>query len=340
MRVFDKHFHSPKVAWQPPAPIWLPPAKFTALTTAGTTAHRICSSPGGWVERLGDDLLVCYKSDADRDELLAGCSLLDARCSLLAGDNREPQATSHKPLLPWNPRRIFTKYIPKQNEDRISPTLHSGDATLPLTTTVTEADTRYGLDFAAGYSHGLFLDQRANRALVRRVKPKRLLNTFAYTCSFSVVAALAGAETVNVDLSKKSLDRGRENFALNGLDSTVGHRFLADDVLDVLPRLARRGEQFDVIILDPPTFSRGNQGRRWQVEQDLEALLESALDLAAPDSRILLSTNCARLNVTSLEQIARFCVKQRSRGCDYLREPELPDFPPTHAASTLWLRLR
>ena len=321
MRVFDKHFHSPKVAWQPPAPIWLPPAKFTALTTAGTTAHRICSSPGGWVERLGDDLLVCYKSDTDRDELLAGLTQWSTQAQ-------------------WQARRVFTKYIPKQNEDRISPTLHSGDPALPLTTTVTEADTRFTLDFAAGYSHGLFLDQRANRALVRRVKPKRLLNTFAYTCSFSVIAALTGAETVSIDLSKKSLDRGRENFTLNGLDSTVGHRFLADDVLDVLPRLARRGEQFDLIILDPPTFSRGNQGRRWQVEQDLEALIESALDLAAPDSRLLLSTNCARLNVTSLEQIARFCVKQRSRGCDYLREPELPDFPPTHAASTLWLRLR
>ncbi len=321
MRVFDKHFLSPKVAWQPPTPIWLAPAKLTALNAAGTTAHRICSSPGGWVERLGDDVLVCYKSDADRDKLVAGLADWSAQAQ-------------------WHPRRVFGKYIPKQNEDRISPTLLSGDATLPLATTVTEAHTLYALDFAAGYSHGLFLDQRANRALVRRAKPKRLLNTFAYTCSFSVVAALTGAETVSVDLSKKSLDRGRENFALNNLDATTGHRFFADDVLDVLPRLARRGEQFDIIILDPPTFSRGNQGRRWQVEQDLEALIEAALDLAAPDSRILLSTNCARLNVTALEQIARFCIKQRSRGCDYLREPELPDFPPTHAASTLWLRLR
>ena len=321
MQVFDKHFLTPKVAWQPPIPVWLPLAKFKALNSAGTTAHRICSGPGGWIERLGDDTLVCYKSEPDRDELVRELADWSSQAD-------------------WYPVRTFGKYIPKQNEDRISPTLLAGDATLPLNTVVTEADTRYALDFAAGYSHGLFLDQRANRALVRRVKPKRLLNTFAYTCSFSVAAALAGAETVSVDLSKKSLDRGRENFALNDIDTNAGHRFLADDVLEVLPRLARRGERFDTIILDPPTFSRGNQGRRWQVEEDLEKLIEAALDLTTPEARILVSTNCTRLNVAALEQIARFCVKQRSRGCDYLREPELPDFPPTHAASTLWLRLR
>src|SRR4029077_8305013 len=107
----------------------------------------------------------------------------------------------------------------------------------------------------AGYSVGLFVDQRENRRYVREMEPKRLLNCFAYTCSFSVAAAAGGAQTVNVDLLKKNLARGRENFALNAL-STADHRFIADDVRPVLRRLARRGEKFDMIILDPPTFSR------------------------------------------------------------------------------------
>ncbi len=139
---------------------------------------------------------------------------------------------------------------------------------------------RYGLDFAGGYSAGLFIDQRANRARLRALKPKRLLNTFAYTCSFSVVAALAGAETLSVDLSRRSLTRGEENFQRNGLDPKAGHRFIADDVLAVLPRLARRGEKFDAIILDPPTFSRNQAGAAFQVQRDFDRLVTLALEVA------------------------------------------------------------
>jgi hypothetical protein len=99
----------------------------------------------------------------------------------------------------------------------------------------------YEIDFLAGYSCGLFLDQRANRRRLRATKAERVLNLFSYTCSFSVAAAAGGAQTLSIDISKAALDRGRRNFALNGL-SLEGHRFMADDAFDVLPRLARRGE--------------------------------------------------------------------------------------------------
>jgi 23S rRNA (cytosine1962-C5)-methyltransferase len=198
---------------------------------------------------------------------------------------------------------------------------------------------RFGLDFAAGYSAGLFIDQRANRAFLRRSGVRRLLNTFAYTCSFSVAAALGGAKTTNIDLSKKSLDRGRANFALNAIDITP-HRFHADDVLEVLPRLARRGEVFDAIVLDPPTFSRGARGRKWQVERDLEGLLLSALELAAPQARVLLSTNCTALDRRALEAIARHCLKATRRGATFHQEASLPDIPEGSAAQTLWLLLK
>src|SRR6266404_2746412 len=90
-----------------------------------------------------------------------------------------------------------------------------------------------GTDFGTGYSPVLFLEQREKRRYVRHITPKRLLNCFAYTCSFSVSAAYVGAATLNIDLSKKSLARGRENFALNCLP-TIEHRFIADDVRAVL----------------------------------------------------------------------------------------------------------
>ena len=301
---------------------WLGGALLAAFAAAGTDAHRLWSSPEAWVERFADDVLLSHQDDTARDTVLAGLGEWSAQHG-------------------FAPRRVFGKHLPRQNAERAAPVLLAGDAAAPLLTVVRENGMRFGLDFAAGYSAGLFLDQRANRALVRRGGVKKLLNTFAYTCSFSVAAALAGAETVSVDLSKKSLDRGRENFALNSLDPADSrHRFYADDVLDVLPRLARKGETFDAIILDPPTFSRGNKGRKFQVEQDMETLLTAALTLAAPRAKILLSTNCTRLTRRALETLARHTLKGARRSADFHTEAPLPDIPADLAAQTLWLFLR
>ena len=299
---------------------WLPADRLKAFAESETDAHRICTISTGWIERFGEDVLISHKDEPTLATLREGLAAWAAANA-------------------FQPRRVFGKFLPLQNEERIAPVLLEGDASLSLLTTVRESGVRYGLDFGAGYSAGLFIDQRANRAFVRRSQPKRLLNTFAYTCSFSVVAAMAGAETVSVDLSKKSVDRGRENFVLNNLDATK-HRFYADDVLDVLPRLARKNERFDIIILDPPTFSRGNKGRRFQVEKDMEALLVASLELAAPRGKILLSTNCTRLNRRALESIARFAFKTTRRAADFHAEPPLPDIPAEAAAQTLWLLLK
>lgn len=305
----------------PPQPIsWISPALRAAFEAAGTTAHRIASGSGGWLERLGDDAMISHKNDPALRELLSG---LENWCAESG----------------WRPARLFTRYLPLKNDERISPVLHSGDATLPIQTVVTEASIRFGLDFGTGYSHGLFLDQRGNRAKLRTMRPKRMLNTFSYTCSFSIVAALTGAETLSVDLSRKSLDRGRQNLALNALAET-GHRFLADDALDLLPRLEQRGERFDVIILDPPTFSRGNQSRLWQVEQHLEDLIKAALEVAMPKCAILLSTNCTKIDTHSLERQARACARIKRRTTHYLRTAPEPDFPEGHGASTVWMMVR
>ena len=302
---------------------WLGGAALAAFAAAGTNAHRLCSAPGVWVERFAGDVLISHQDDDARDAALAGLEEWSAQHGFM-------------------PERVFGKHLPRQNEDRAAPVLLAGEAAAPLRTVVQENGMRFGLDFAAGYSAGLFIDQRANRALVRRGGARRLLNTFAYTCSFSVAAALAGAETVSIDLSKKSLDRGRENFALNALDPAGEnrHRFYADDVLDVLPRLARKGETFDTIILDPPTFSRGNKGRKFQAEHDLATLLASALAIAAPRAKILLSTNCTRLNRRALETLARYALKGTRRTADFHTEPPLPDIPAEFAAQTLWLLLK
>lgn len=299
---------------------WISPTVWSALAASGTDAHRLASGTNMWLERFGLDVLLSYQTEQARDTLLAE---LDQRCSHYS----------------YRPTRVFGKYLPHHASERSAPVLLRGDPAASMETEVSEAGVRYGLDFAAGYSAGLFIDQRHNRARVRDLRPKRLLNTFAYTCSFSVVAALTGAETMSVDLSRRSLTRGEENFKRNGLEAKSGHRWIADDVLAVLPRLARRGEKFDMIILDPPTFSRNQAGAAFQVQRDFDQLVMLALEVAAPGAKILLSVNHSAMRVSDLERAGRRALKMANRSGRFAHTAPLPDFPPGEGAKTVWLEV-
>lgn len=299
---------------------WIEPELHASFIAQQTDALRLCTCPDGWVERFGVDVLISYKTTAALERLKTELCLWALN-------------------VDFKFRRVFARFLPKKNADRESPHMILGDPETNLESTALERTLRYAIDFAAGYSVGLFIDQRENRRFVRDLAPKMLLNCFAYTCSFSVAAATVGAQTVSVDLSKKSLNRGRENFALNSLPTT-DHRFLADDVMAVLPRLARKAEKFDVIILDPPTFSRSHSGKAFQVERDFETLLLAALEVAERNAKILLSTNCSTLRERALEVMGRFCLKATRRAGEFHREPALPDFPPGVGAATIWLALR
>jgi len=299
---------------------WIDAALLRDFEAEGTDAHRLCTIEDGWVQRFGADVLISFKRVLARERLIE-------------------ELQSWAKTVGFDVGRIFARFVPRKNEERESPRLILGDPAESLQTIATERHLKFGIDFGVGYSVGFFIDQRENRRRVRHIAPRRLLNCFAYTCSFSVCAAYVGATTLNIDLSKKSLARGRENFALNSLP-TVDHRFIADDVTAVLPRLARQGEKFDAIILDPPTFSRSPGGKAFQVENDFEKLLIDALDLAERDSHILLSTNCSTLREHALEVMARYCLKVARRAATFHRQPPLPDFPPGTGASSIWLALR
>jgi len=107
-----------------------------------------------------------------------------------------------------------------------------------------------------GLSTGLFIDQRDNRARLAELSAdKQVLNLFSYTCSFSVAAALAGAARVSsVDLSGRALERGKSNFAANGL-AAERHEFVQTDALRFVRGALKHGRRFDVIVLDPPSFA-------------------------------------------------------------------------------------
>jgi 23S rRNA (cytosine1962-C5)-methyltransferase len=296
---------------------WIDARQMRVYALESTTAYRVGGTAGGWVERFGDDYLVSCKHTSARGALVAA---LEAWAKAVEA----------------NVSRIFARDLPLQPRERDVPELLAGDAKAFRQTVVSECGLRFGIDFAGGYSVGLFLDQRHNRARIQRAPPRRLLNCFAYTCSFSVAAALHGGYTVNVDLSARALDRGRGNFRENGLDP-AGHLFLATDVLDALPHLLERDERFDMAILDPPTFSRGRRGQAFHVERDLEPLLLATMELVTTPGRILLSTNAAKMGDRDLEGIARRCLRAQGRTANLHREPLLMPMPAGPAAHTLWL---
>lgn len=121
---------------------------------------------------------------------------------------------------------------------------------------IVENGVRYIVDVADGQKTGFFLDQKNNRAAIHRLcRGKKVLDCFTHTGSFALNAGIAGAESVlGVDASQLAVDQAAENAALNNLQDTV--HFRCEDVFELLPRLEAEGEAFDVVILDPPAFTK------------------------------------------------------------------------------------
>ena len=124
---------------------------------------------------------------------------------------------------------------------------------------ILENGVRYMVDVEDGQKTGFFLDQKYNRLAVqnlcRRIQPEQVLDCFTHTGSFALNAGLAGsAHVLGVDASELAVNQARENAALNGLTEQV--QFECADVFDLLPRLEQEGRKYDVVILDPPAFTK------------------------------------------------------------------------------------
>ncbi len=189
---------------------------------------------------------------------------------------------------------------------------------------VVEHGVRYLIRPYDGYSVGLFLEHRDNRRRVRALaRDRRVLNAFAYTCGFSVAAALGGAEsTVSVDVSKRYLEWGKRNFAANqvGLDR---HTFICSDIFAYFRRARRQRRCFDLIVLDPPTFGRSKRPRSvFAIAEDLERLVGEAVGLLAPGGMVLLATNHRKTSHRRLEaSLERAAGRRRTT---ILAQPKLP----------------
>lgn len=146
---------------------------------------------------------------------------------------------------------------------------------------------------------GLFLDHRETRKIVASfAKGKRVLNLFAYTCAFTVHAAVAGASfTKSVDLSKTYLAWGKENMILNSL-SLENHVFVREDCLRFLDQELFSGEKYDLIVIDPPTISRSKKiEQMFEIQKEYATLIKKSLELLEKEGKIFFSTNSRKFRL-------------------------------------------
>ena len=309
-----------------------------AQTTAFRRAHGAADGKPGWlVDVLGDYVLSQSPealSSAQREMLLR------------TARERGGKGVYHKTLL---------RDAGKGGAEETSPRFVAGE-TAPDAFEALENGLRFEISFMEGYSVGLFLDQRENRRrlLTGHVAANfelfsaggaktEVLNAFAYTCAFSVCAARAGATVTSLDLSKKYLEWGKRNFLRNGLDPSA-HDFIYGDVFEWFGRLARKGRQFDAVLLDPPTFSRSKQAGHFRAEKDYGKLARAALPLLKPGGVLFASTNAARLSPDRFLDELRTAAS--SEGWKVGKEhyaPQPLDFPITREEpgylKTVWMRL-
>ena len=345
------------VTFSAPAPFGVEPVVSGTLSAAphgelrsaiiesdATNAFRLIHGasdawPGWYVEKLGDHLLSQSEAaltERQRTELTRLAQRHAAR------------GAYHKTL---------SRHVRQSTTAVASPQLVWGEAA-PERFEIRENGVRYEMSFNEGYSVGLFLDQRDNRRrfLTGHVaagfplfepagaaaRPE-VLNTFAYTCGFSVCAAAAGARTTSLDLSRKYLEWGRLNFARNDLDPAA-HDFIFGDTFDWLRRLAKKGRRFDAVVLDPPTFSQSKESGVFRVEKNFGDLVAAALPVLKPGGVLLASTNAAEWPPEKfLSQVEAAIRAARRKILKQFYVPQPPDFPVCRAEpaylKTIWIKI-
>lgn len=287
---------------------------------ADSSAYRLVNSegdglPGLTVDRYGDYLMIQLYTPAWKpylEHLVAELQLLLA------------------------PRGIYEKFRPQQTRslaadqpDKKFSRLLKGEPVRGKLT-VLENGLNFLVDLETGLNTGLFLDQRRNRRdLMQRVVGKRVLNLFAFTGAFSVVAAAAGAERVcSVDASAAYLDWARDNFGANRLNPKR-HEFVTGDCFAVLEELQRQNRQFDLILMDPPSFSTTGKSR-FTTRGGTAELVALALALLPTGGLLITSSNHQKVELAEyLKELRRGALQAQ---CDLsvvqtLGQPE--DFPFT-----------
>ena len=281
----------------------------------GTNCFRLVDDEADLtLDRYGDDLVLSSYANLPGER--AGADALQA----LIRRERDRAARIGEQL---RARSTYLKIRPRQANTIVDATSAGLAPTEPVSGPapsserggiVVENGLRYWTRLGAGLGTGLFLDQRDNRAWVQQLADgKRVLNTFAYTCAFSVAAAAGGARrTVSLDAARPALEIGRDNLRLNGFEDEEQHDIIRGDCFSWLPRMARRGDRFDLLILDPPSYSKVRK-RRFSVLKDYADLVAQAVQLVDRGGWLLACVNHTKMSRRRLHQAVLDGLKRARR---------------------------
>ena len=253
-------------------------------------------------------------------------------------DRQDPGPVAEAAMELLSLRAVYGKARPRQagtlgGEERAARAPAAPLRGEPVETVeVSEQGLRFRIRPGEGLAVGLYLDMREARGWVRsHAQDRTLLNCFAYTGAFAVAARAGGAtRAVDVDLSRRSLRWAEENARLNAQSPPPTDR-IAGDVFDWLRRLARKGERFDAVVLDPPGFARGKTGT-FSASQDWPDLVGQAAPLVAPGGWLLAACNVAALPARRFEAALAEGVRRAGRTAEEVARPDASslDFPVPH----------
>lgn len=194
--------------------------------------------------------------------------------------------------LQVNREQVFIKTRARQSgNEQYEKKANSGKFHVVSEPTANNQRAYFLVNFSDYLDTGLFLDHRSLRKIIaENSRGKTVLNLFAYTCTASVHAALGGAKAVtSVDLSQNYLDWGRKNFALNGLPDLPSYQFIAQDIFEWIKS---NTEQYDVIFIDPPTFSNSKKFQgTFDVQRDHVPLINRAMNRLSSEGVLYFSNN-------------------------------------------------
>ena len=294
--------------------------RFGIVAKGDTTAYRLVHGEGDGLPGITVDMyersavLSVYDDELEPSELDA---IVDALAAVGVEQTYVKFRPKHASRIVDSRRLEIAPALPLRGEPRKE------------AFEVVEHGVPFEVHLGDGLSTGLFLDQRDNRIRIRELATgKRFLNLFAYTGSFSVVAALGGATaSTTVDVSRTVLEWATRNLERVGAD-TQAHVVKELDVFTFLERARERGDKWDLVVLDPPSFSTTKQAT-FSAESDLARLLELTLKVIAPGGRLLACTNHRAIVMAKLRRHVHEAARAASITLAQVKSlPPPVDFPP------------
>jgi len=315
-------------------------ALLNAITTMAlpTDAQRIFHGRGGL--HLGCEhwsldvfppvfVLTSFQPASDEDLAAVGAALAARWAQIAPGE-----------LLNWVYQCRHTSHTSGHAETRLMA------GSVPDPHVVTEQGARFRVHVLKGQNHGLFLDMAEGRRWVRDYAAQylaskseqdrglKVLNLFAYTCAFSVVALQAGARlVVNVDMGQGAMATGQQNHLINGI--TTGASFLVHDIFKTWGKINRSGP-YGLVIVDPPSYQKGS----FIATKDYARLMRRLPELLAPGGHVLLCLNAPELGVDFLHRQMQELAPELALVERLANPPAFADVSPDRALKVLIYRAR